>query len=71
MTPLQIATCKMPPVLVSQGVIRDWLLICYLGSISAFLGSLWLSKELIMVAGTICFTVLPSYTPAIIYLRYN
>lgn len=51
-------------------MIRDWLVICYAGSLSAFLGSLWLSKELIMVAGAINFTILPWLTPAIIYLRY-
>ena len=63
--------CTLNPTILSQGMVRDWLAVCFAGSITAFLGSLWLCKELIMVAGAICFTVLPWYTPAIIYLRYN
>ena len=52
-------------------MIRDWLFICYAGSISSLLGALWLSKDLIMVGGAIQFTVLPWFTAAIIYLRYS
>ena len=63
--------CTLPPTIMSQGMIRDWLVVSFAGSITAFLGALWLCKELIMVAGAICFTVLPWYTPAILYLRYD
>lgn len=70
MTADRIATCKQGTMLKFQGIIRDWLVICYAGSITSLLGSLWLSKELIMVAAAISFTVLPWLTPAILYLRY-
>lgn len=64
------ASCPTATALKSQGMIRDWLFLCYAGSITSFLGALWLCKELIMVAAAISFTVLPWLTPAIIYLRY-
>ena len=54
-----------------QGIVRDWLALCFLGSITLFLGSLWLCVELLMVAATLTFTVLPWYTPATIFVRYN
>ena len=66
----RVAICKKSSMLTFQGIIRDWLFICYTGSITSLLGSLWLSKELIMVGAAISFTVLPWLTPAIIYLRY-
>jgi len=43
MTPARIAICKQGTTLKFQGMIRDWLFICYAGSISSLLGALWLS----------------------------
>ena len=69
--PADTVCLKKPAALNNQGIIRDWLVVCYAGSISSFLGSLWLSSDLIMVGGAIQFTILPWLTPAIIYLRYG
>jgi len=52
-------------------MIRDWLAICFLGSLSLFFGNLWLCKELLMLAATCQFIILPSYTAGILYIKYN
>lgn len=48
----------------------DWLAICFFGSISLFLGALWLETRILMFS-TLCYLViLCSYTPGMIYLSY-
>ena len=54
-----------------QGMIRDWLAFCMIGSLCFFFGTLWLCKEMLMGAITINFVLLPAWTSAILYLRYN
>ena len=53
------------------GMTRDWLALCYLGSISCFFGTLWLYKEMLMFAVACQFCCNATYTAAIVYLSYT
>ena len=61
---------KVNPMMY-QGMIRDWLAFCFIGSLCLFFGNLWLYKEMLIAAMTINFVILPPWTCAILYLRYN
>ena len=65
------AVCAKQFELVFQGMTRDWLVICFIDSLSTFFGALWLCKELLMAAAGIEFCVLPWYTVGTLYNRYN
>ena len=54
-----------------QGMWRDWLACSFAGSISMFLGALWLYNQLVLLAFVLEIVILPNYTSAILYLRYN
>merc|ERR1712127_386895 len=54
-----------------QGMLRDWLALCFAGSLCMFFGNMWLYKEMILVGSIITFVFLPGYTTAYLYLRYN
>ena len=62
---------KIPSTVVYQGMVRDWLAFCFIGSISLFFGTLWLYKELILVGSAINLVFLPPWTVAVLYLTYN
>lgn len=63
--------CPDTDTMMNVGMIRDWLALCYAGSISLFFGVLWLYKEMILFAFICEMVALPSYTSATIYLYYH
>ena len=52
-------------------MIRDWLAFCFCGSISLWFGNLWLCKEMLIFSTLVNMCMLPSWTVAILYARYN
>lgn len=54
-----------------QGMIRDWLAFCYLGSFCLVFGATWLYNQMILAAFTIQMVFLPAWTSGMVYLRYN
>jgi uncharacterized membrane protein len=59
------------PFKKNVGMERTWMAFCFIGSLSVTFGSHWLHKELLMLAGALFFCILPAWTPAILYMRYN
>lgn len=52
-------------------MMRDWLAACFAGSLCLFFGTMWLYKEMIMVGSAINVVILPPWTCAYLYNRYN
>lgn len=50
---------------------RTWMVFAFIGSLSLTLGTHWLHKKLLLFAMVLFFCVLPAWTPAILFLRYN
>lgn len=50
---------------------RDWLAACFAGSLCLFFGNLWLCKEMLLIGFVIEMVVLPPWTCAQLYNRYN
>jgi len=65
------SVCAQPFQLTFQGMIRDWIVLCFIGSLATFFGALWLCRELLILAGALEFAVLPWYTVSTLYNRYN
>lgn len=54
-----------------QGMWRDWLAACYMGSFAPFFGALWLYNQAILLAFIMQLVVLPGWSAGMIYVRYN
>ena len=63
--------CPMTDRMMNEGMLRDWLALCFAGSLSLFFGALWLYKEMILFAFICEMVALPGYTAAVIYVYYH
>jgi len=63
--------CPLTDRMMNEGMLRDWLALCFAGSLSLFFGVLWLYKEMILFAFICEMVALPSYTAAVIYVYYH
>jgi len=63
--------CPDFDMMPNVGMIRDWLALCWAGSLSLFFGALWLYKEMILFAFICEMVALPGYTAATIYIYYH
>jgi len=63
--------CPTTDVMPNVGMIRDWLAMCWAGSLTMFFGTLWLYKEMILLAFILEMVCLPGYTAATLYLYYR
>jgi len=64
-------TCPDTDSMMYVGMIRDWLALCWAGSLSLFFGTLWLYKEMILFAFICEMVALPAYTVATLYNYYH
>lgn len=62
---------SLTPLTKNIGMEKTYMAFCFLGSLSLTFGAHWLCIEMLMLSCMLFFCILPAWTPAILYLRYN